>query len=62
MYMREPASETAPRRHGRLMWAGLATATVLTILLGVFPGLLLDVVGQAAQDLEAAQFLQGALR
>jgi hypothetical protein len=49
-------------QHGRLMWGGLAAATILTILLGVFPGVLLDVVGRAAQDLEAARFLQGALR
>ena len=62
MYMREPATATAPMQHGRLMWGGLAAATVLTILLGVFPGVLLDVVGRAAQDLEAARFLQGALR
>jgi NADH-quinone oxidoreductase subunit N len=62
MYMREPAATTARLQHGRLMWGGLAAATVLTILLGVFPGLLLDVVGRAAQDLEAARFLQGALR
>jgi NADH-quinone oxidoreductase subunit N len=62
MYMREPATATAPMQHGRLMWGGLAAATILTILLGVFPGVLLDVVGRAAQDLEAARFLQGALR
>jgi NADH-quinone oxidoreductase subunit N len=62
MYMREPATATAPLQHGRLMWGGLAAATVLTILLGVFPGVLLDVVGRAAQDLEAARFLQEAIR
>ena len=38
MFMREPASEAPPQRHGRLMWSGLAVATALTILLGFFPG------------------------
>jgi NADH-quinone oxidoreductase subunit N len=62
MYMREPVAETAPLRHGLLMWGGLATATALTILLGLFPNALLDVVGQAARDLEASRVLLEALR
>ena len=49
MFMREPASEAPPQRHGRLMWSGLAVATALTILLGFFPGLILGIIGQAAQ-------------
>ncbi len=49
MYMREPASEAPPLLHGRLMWGGLAAATALTILLGIFPGTLLDIVGAAAR-------------
>jgi NADH-quinone oxidoreductase subunit N len=51
MYMRDPVSDAPPLRHGRLLWGGLAAATALTILLGVFPGLILGVIGQAAQAL-----------
>ncbi|MEA2547824.1 MAG: NADH-quinone oxidoreductase subunit [Chloroflexota bacterium] len=49
MYMREPVSETPALRHGRLLWGGLAAATVLTIAFGVFPGLILGVVQGAAR-------------
>jgi NADH-quinone oxidoreductase subunit N len=49
MFMREPASEQPALRHSPLLWGGLAVATVLTILLGLFPGPLLQVVGEAAQ-------------
>ncbi len=48
MFMREPATDAEPLRHGRLLWTGLAAATVLTVVLGLFPGLLLDAVGDAA--------------
>ncbi|HEU5203608.1 MAG TPA: NADH-quinone oxidoreductase subunit N [Candidatus Limnocylindrales bacterium] len=51
MYMREPASEAEPLRHGRLLWAGLAVATVLTIVVGLFPTPVYDSAGQAAQAL-----------
>jgi hypothetical protein len=51
MYMRDPVSDAPPLQHGRLLWGGLAAATALTILLGVFPGLILGVIGQAAQAL-----------
>ena len=51
MFMREPTAEAEPLRHGRLLWGGLATATALTILFGIFPGLLLGIIGQAAQAL-----------
>src|SRR4051812_25325151 len=51
MYMRDPASDAPALRHGRLMWGGLATATIATILFGVFPGLLLGIIGQAAKAL-----------
>jgi NADH-quinone oxidoreductase subunit N len=54
MYMREPTSEAPALRHGRLLWGGLATATILTILLGLFPGLLLDMIGRAAGALVGA--------
>jgi len=49
MYMREPESAVPAIRHGRLLWGGLAAATALTILLGLFPGPLLDIVGGAAR-------------
>ncbi len=49
MYMRDPASEAPALRHGRLLWGGLATATVLTILFGLFPGLILGIIGDAAK-------------
>jgi NADH-quinone oxidoreductase subunit N len=49
MYMREPQSEAPPLAHSRLLWGGLAAATALTILLGLFPGPFLDIVNQAAQ-------------
>jgi NADH-quinone oxidoreductase subunit N len=49
MYTRDPASEAPALRHGRLLWGGLAAATVLTIALGFFPGLLLGFIGDAAK-------------
>jgi len=54
MYMRDPASEAPALRHGRLLWGGLAAATALTILFGLFPGLLLDMIGRAAGALVGA--------
>ena len=48
MFMREPADDSPALRHGALMWGGLAAATVLTILLGLFPTTLLDIVADAA--------------
>ena len=49
MYMRDPASDAPPQRHGRLLWGGLAATTTLTVLFGVFPGLILGIIGQAAR-------------
>jgi NADH-quinone oxidoreductase subunit N len=49
MYMRDPVSDAPALRHGALLWGGLATATVLTILFGFFPGLLLGIIGDAAK-------------
>jgi NADH-quinone oxidoreductase subunit N len=49
MYMRDPASDAPALRHGRLLWSGLAAATALTILFGIFPGLILGFIGKAAQ-------------
>jgi NADH-quinone oxidoreductase subunit N len=48
MFMREPSTDAPPLYHGRLLWSGLLFATVLTIALGAFPGLLLGIVGDAA--------------
>jgi NADH-quinone oxidoreductase subunit N len=49
MYTRDPASEAPALRHGRLLWSGLAAATVLTIAFGFFPGLILGFIGDAAK-------------
>jgi NADH-quinone oxidoreductase subunit N len=49
MYMRDPASEAPALRHGRLLWGGLTAATVLTIAFGLFPGLILGMVQDAAK-------------
>ena len=37
MFMRDPASDAPALRHGALLWGGLAAATALTIVLGLFP-------------------------
>jgi NADH-quinone oxidoreductase subunit N len=49
MYMRDPASDAPALRHGALLWGGLAAATTLTIVFGIFPNALLDIVAEAAQ-------------
>jgi NADH-quinone oxidoreductase subunit N len=49
MFVRDPVSDVPAPRHGILLWGGLAAATVLTILLGAFPGLILGIVGDAAR-------------
>ena len=41
------------------MWGGLAAATVLTILLGLFPSVLLGVVEQAAAAIAGAGSIAG---
>jgi NADH-quinone oxidoreductase subunit N len=48
MFMREPQAEGPAATHGRLMWGGLAVATILTVVLGLVPGPLLDIVRDAA--------------
>ncbi len=48
MWMREPTTEQPALAHGRLVWAGLTVATVLTIVLGLLPGVMLTIVGNAA--------------
>lgn len=49
MFMREPVSDAPALRHGRLVWTGLAITTILTVLLGLLPGPLLEIVGNAAR-------------
>jgi NADH-quinone oxidoreductase subunit N len=51
MYMRDPASDAPALRHGALLWGGLAAATTLTIVFGLFPNALLDIVAAAAQSI-----------
>ena len=51
MYMRESQSVIAPLRHGRLVWAGLAVTAILTIVIGLFPEGLVQIVNQAAQSI-----------
>jgi NADH-quinone oxidoreductase subunit N len=48
MFMRDPVSDAPPLSHGALLWGGLAATTVLTILLGLVPSPLLDIVKVAA--------------
>jgi NADH-quinone oxidoreductase subunit N len=51
MFMRDSQTEAPALRHGRLLWAGLAITSALTILLGLFPTGLLDAAGVAAKSL-----------
>jgi NADH-quinone oxidoreductase subunit N len=48
MFVREPATDAPALSHSRLMWAGLATATILTILIGFVSDPLLRLLGEAA--------------
>jgi NADH-quinone oxidoreductase subunit N len=48
MYMRDPTSDAPALRHGALLWGGLAAATTLTIVFGLFPTALLEIVAEAA--------------
>jgi NADH-quinone oxidoreductase subunit N len=54
MYMREPQTEAPPLTHSRLLWGGLAAATALTIILGLFPGPFLEIVNEAARSITPA--------
>jgi len=49
MYMRDPATETESSRHSALVWVGLAVTTVATIVFGLFPSGLVDIVTNAAR-------------
>jgi NADH-quinone oxidoreductase subunit N len=50
MYMRDPSAEVEPSRHTALVWLGLAVTTFATIVLGLFPSGLVDVVTNAAKS------------
>ena len=54
MYMRDPTGEPAPVAHGALLRLGLAITAVMTVILGLFPGLLLTSVASAAQAIGVA--------
>ena len=54
MYMREPSTEAPALTHGRLVWAGLGAASLLTVILGLFPGVILTIVQDAARAVGAA--------
>jgi NADH-quinone oxidoreductase subunit N len=60
MYMREPQGEPTPVAHGALLRLGLAITATVTVLLGLFPGPLLDTVGAAAAAVGAAAAAVGA--
>ena len=49
MFMREPLSDEPAMEHGRLLWAGLVITTILTLVFGLIPGPLLEIVGNAAR-------------
>jgi NADH-quinone oxidoreductase subunit N len=51
MWMRDGEGEQTVLAHGRLVWTGLAVATVMTIVLGLFPNWLLSVVATAAESI-----------
>jgi NADH-quinone oxidoreductase subunit N len=59
MFVRTPVSDTPAPRHGALLWGGLAAATALTILFGLFPTALLDIVDGAARALVNAGGVAG---
>jgi NADH-quinone oxidoreductase subunit N len=48
MFMRDPATDVPALSHGLLLKAGLAVATVMTIVLGLFPAWMLGIVETAA--------------
>ncbi len=51
MFMRDSTTDAPPLRHGALLWSGLAAASALTILLGLFPTGLLEAAGKAAASI-----------
>jgi NADH-quinone oxidoreductase subunit N len=59
MFMRDPVREIPVLGHGALLWGGLAAATTLTILFGLFPTALLGIVADAAQAIAGAGSVAG---
>ncbi len=59
MFMRDPLNDAPAPRHGALLWGGLAAATTLTILLGLFPTPMLEIVADAAAALVGAGAVAG---
>ncbi len=59
MYMRDPVSDAPPLSHGALLWGGLAVTTTMTILLGLFPNVLITIVGSATEALINGGILAG---
>ena len=51
MWMRDSETEQPALAHGTLVWTGLAVATVMTIVMGLFPGWLLSIVSTAARSI-----------
>jgi NADH-quinone oxidoreductase subunit N len=47
MWMRDPVTDAPPLTHGALLWGGLTTATVLTLVFGLFPSVF-EIVQHAA--------------
>ena len=51
MFMREPVDDRPPLTHGALLWGGLAASITLTILLGLVPSPIFEIVRQAAASI-----------
>ncbi len=54
MYMRDPVGEPTPVAHGALLRLGLVITAVMTVILGLFPGLFTTGVSSAAQAIGVA--------
>lgn len=59
MYMRDPATDAPALRHGALLWGGLAAASAMTVLFGLFPTTLLDIVAEAAAAIAGGTTIAG---
>lgn len=59
MYMRDPATDAPALRHGALLWGGLAAASAMTVLFGLFPTALLDIVAEAAAAIAGGTTIAG---
>jgi NADH-quinone oxidoreductase subunit N len=54
MFMRDPVDERPPLAHGALLWGGLAASIALTILLGLVPSPIFEIVRGAAAAIAPA--------